>query len=312
MDLEMVLNELSLQTPAADIPTARQRMSDLISTVQQATKRGIKKILRTHRDVNTIELAPEYPVARWRNDGEVDLESRRFFRTLTAKAPFWTDVPEEIKNDFDLSEVLHQEEQAIGLGFALVSDALAVSLNSEARWDCSRLELEVTRLDDSEELIDERVEIVHASRSNHVGEHADWIKERIRIAVRDGVELWNRKDELFPKLIFCDSVGEQLQSLSTGNPMLRQVVKRLSELEECCKNWTVGAFDLDSLPSKASPESDSRLKRLKQELTFKCPDGENRTFSLHLRMTPAHWRLHFSAELGTGKIIIGYIGPKLQ
>ncbi len=312
MDLEMVLNELSLQTPAADIPTARQRMSDLISTVQKATVSGVKRVLRTHRDVNTIELAPGYPVACWRNDGEVDREERSFFRTLTAKAPFWNDVAEEIKNDFDLSQVWHQKEEAIGLGFAWVSDALAVSLNSEARWDCSRLELEVTRLDDSKELIDERVEIVHASRSNHVREHTDWIKKRIRIAVRDGVELWNRKDELFPKLIFCDSVGEQLQSLSTGNPMLQQVVKRLSELEQCCKSWTVGAFDLNSLPSKASPESDSRLKRLKQELTFKCPDGENRTFSLHLRMTPAHWRLHFYAELGPGKIIIGYIGPKLQ
>ncbi len=312
MDLEMVLNELSLQTPAADIPTARQRMSDLISTVQQATKSGVKKILRTHSELNTIELAPGYPVARWRNDGEVDKEERSFFRTLTAKAPFWTDVAEEIKNDFDLSQVWHQKEQAIGLGFAWVSDALAVSLNSEARWDCSRLELEVTRLDDSEELIDDRVEIAHASRSNHVGEHGDWIKERIRIAVDDGVKLWERKDELFSKLIFCDSVGEQLQSLKTGNPMLRQVVRRLSELEECCKNWTVGAFDLDSLPSKASPESETRLKQLKQKLTFKCPDGQERLFSLHVRMTPTAWRLYFSTELCSGKIIIGYIGPKLQ
>ena len=72
------------------------------------------------------------------------------------------------------------------------SDALPVSLNSDTRWNCSRLVLAVTRLED-EELIDEHLEIVHASRRNHVQEHADWIKNRIQIAVSDGVELWNCK-----------------------------------------------------------------------------------------------------------------------
>ena len=257
MDLDMVLNELSLQTPAADIPTARQRMSDLIDTVRQATASGVKRVLRTtYPDLNTIALAPGYPVARWRNDGEVDLYERRFFKTLTFKAPVWADVAEEIKNNFDLSDVCHQGDGAIGLGFAWVSDTLAVSWNSDARWDCSRLDLEVKRLDNNDNLIDERVEIVHASRRQHLQEHTEWIKTRLRTGVQDGVELWKRKNELFPTLIFCDSVAEQLQNLKTGNPMLRQVVKRLDELDNYCKNWTTGAFDLDILPSKASPESD--------------------------------------------------------
>jgi hypothetical protein len=53
------------------------------------------------------------------------------------------------------------------------------------------------------------------------------------------------------------------------------------------------------------------LKQFQQELTFKCPDGINRTFSLHVRMTPGAWRLYFLIELGLGKIIIGYIGSKI-
>ncbi|NEP41694.1 MAG: hypothetical protein F6K35_21655 [Okeania sp. SIO2H7] len=78
----------------------------------------------------------------------------------------------------------------MGLTFALVSDALAVSLLSESKWDCSRLELHITYLDDNEELIEERVEIPHASRSVHLREHGDWIKNRIRITARD-VMKWN-------------------------------------------------------------------------------------------------------------------------
>ncbi|MEA5621294.1 hypothetical protein VB711_26165, partial [Cronbergia sp. UHCC 0137] len=91
------------------------------------------------------------------------------------------------------------------------------------------------------------------------------------------------------------------------------------ELENYCKNWREGAFNLDHLASKATPESDSRLKELKEKLTFECPDGKKRIFSLHLRMTGAGaWRLHFfpqleiCSKLGTGKIIIGYIGKKIE
>jgi hypothetical protein len=133
----------------------------------------------------------------------------------------------------------------------------------------------------------------------------------IRTVKGQGMKANHRREDLFPNLVFCDDVYKQVQSLSSGNPILRQVTRRLFELEEFCKSWTHGGFDMDSLPCKASPESDSRLKQLKKELTFKCPDGNERVFSWHVRMTPGAWRLHFSVELGLRKIIIGYIGPKI-
>src|SRR6266702_1020412 len=76
MDLEMVLNELSLRPLASDVQVARQRMSNLVSTIAAATKLGVGRVLRTHRDFNSEEIAPGYPVAKWRNDHEVDREAR--------------------------------------------------------------------------------------------------------------------------------------------------------------------------------------------------------------------------------------------
>ncbi len=311
MDLEMVLNELSLRTPAADIPTAQQLMSELISTVRQATSTGVKRVLRTSDEINIIELAPSYPVARWRNDPTVDREQRSFFRTLTAKAPFWTDVAEEIKNNFDLSQVWHQGEEARGLGFAVVIDALAVSLISETRWDCSRLELEIRRLDENEDLIDERLELSHVSRSSHVQEHTAWINNRIRSRVLDGLELWNRKDELFPNLIFCEAVGEQVHSLGAENSILQLVKNRLSELEDYCKIWTDEAFEPKSLRN-VSPESQVTLQNPKysKERTFLCPDGNERIFSWHAKLSFG-WRIYFFPQ-EPGKIIIGYVGCHLR
>lgn len=312
MDLEMVFNELSLRTPAADIPTARKLMSDFINTVRTATTQGIKRVIRTQSDLNNMLLAPSYPLIRWRNDNEVQLEERSFFRTLISKE-FLIDITDpDIENSINLSDFKHQGEQASGLGHAFLLDALAMSVKSEPKWDCSRLELEVTRLDENGDIVDEIVEVIHASSSNHVHENHVWIKNRIRTKIIDGLDLWNRKEELFPSLEFCEDVGKQMPSLATGNPILRQIIKRLSELEDYCNSCKIGTFNYDNLPCKVSPESETRLQQFENQLTLKCPDGVKRVFSLHVRMTPGAWRLHFSVELGPGKIIIGYIGPKIQ
>ncbi len=311
----MVLNELSLETPVADISTARKLMSELIQTLRQAKSLGVKPILRTHSNINNIELVCDYPIASWRNDKIVDLEERRFFRSLILKAPFCEDALQQIKDKFDLSEVRHQGKLADGLRFALITNYIAVSLFSDIQWDTNFLELQVTELDENEQLTDYSEKIVHASRSSHVKQHTDWIKNRIENKLFDrqvdGEALWERREEFFPHLIFCEQVEQQLQNLYTGNPILQQVKKRLLELEKYCQTWQTGIFNPNLLPSKTTPESDSRIQEFRQQLTIKCPDNKERLFSWHLRMTPGAWRVDFSEDLGPGKIIIGYIGLKL-
>jgi len=305
----MVLNHLSLGTPAAEERIARELMSELIRTMKTAVNLGVK-ILRTQDNIFYLILAQDYPVARWLNDNQVSQDDRDFLLTLSIQTPPIADIIDpELENRVDLSEFRYQGALATELGIAYLLDALAVSLLSEPRWDCSHLELEIERLED-DELIDDRAEIVHASRSIHVQEHADWIKKRIRTEVPDGSDLWNRRDELFPHLEFCDRIYEQMQDLRTGNPMLGQVVKRLFELEEYCQNWTSGSFNSDNLP-RASPESEITLQQFGKEHTFRCPDGAERIFSWHLRITKS-WRLHFSTALGPGKIIVGHIGHHLS
>lgn len=311
MDLEIVFNELSLQTPAAEINTARLWMEEFINTILSVKPpAGFKRKLRTKSDFNYLLLAPDYRLAQWRNDPKVDPEKQRFIRTLQDK----NDPPLPDIADPGI-EVTYEQQKAIGLYYAFVFNSLAISLQSDSRWNLSRLKVQVITVDEDEFITTDET-VLHASSCNHIEEHYNWIQafqERIRQEVLDGLDLWNRREELFPSLLFCESVSKQIQTLYGGTPMLRQVVKKLFELEEYCKIWTDGAFNSDLLASKTTPESASRLQQLKNELTFLCPDGKKRVFSLHVRMTGAGaWRLHFSEELGPGKIIIGYIGPKIQ
>ena len=313
MDLEMVFNELSARTLAPDISTAQQWMSELISAMREAKRCGLKGI-RTQADFHAMFLAENYPLSRWRNDLQVNREEQTFLRTLATKNPLSVDIPDldiKIKVEAPDCELILQGSQAEGFKVAHYLETLAISLNSESLWNSSRLNLELIQIDDNGELIEESVEVLHASQKNHVLEHADWIKKRQQTAVVDGLELWNRRAELFSSLEFCDRVSQQIESLIDPK-MLRQVVRKLFELDELSKNWTDGALDLDNLPSKVSPESESRLKEFREQLNIECLDGKKRIFSWHVRMTPGAWRLHFCTELGPGKIIIGYIGPKIK
>lgn len=312
----MVLNELSLRFPATDVHVARQRMSVLIQTVVVATKHGVKRILRTHSNLDAEELAPDYPVARWRNDSKVDRELQRFFRTLVTKSPFLEDVADPgILHSVGLSEFLHGEDQAIGLGVAYWLEALAISLRSDSRWYDSRVQLKVVQIDDNEEMTHTIEEVVHASSSDHISEHLDWINERLRKdnlqSVRDGMTIWERKEDWFPNLYFCEQIEKQMQALSRGNLLLMPLMKRLHELEDFCNVWYEGPFDHNKMLSKATNESEATIEMYGNERTFLCHDGAFRVFRWHVRLTPGAWRLYFYPLPEERKLIIGYIGPHL-
>ncbi|MFN6463788.1 MAG: hypothetical protein RMZ41_018520 [Nostoc sp. DedVER02] len=314
MEINLVLNELSLQNPTSDKETARQWMSNFINTVKAVKAQGVKVYLRTKDNFHATILAPDYPLRRWLNDKEVDQVERGFIITLATGSPFSTNIAnldiQDIENNAGLSEFWHQGELAIGLAVAHLLDTVAISFIYKECWNFSRLELEARRLNENEELINDILEILHVSRSNHVQEHTEWIQNRIRTGVIDGDDLWERKGELFPNLEFCDAVSKQLRNIRLGQLELQPVVKTLLELEKCSNEWKKGYFNLDNYPVDESGESEGTLNKYGKERTFICIDGKERLFDRHIKLRFCNWRIHFFA-LKPGQVIIGYVGRHL-
>lgn len=320
MQFDLILNELSLRNLAANEEVAAKWMSELISTIKAFTAQGVKVNIRSKDDFRSIFLAPDYPISRWLNYAEE--KERRFIKALVTKTPLSIDLEnleiQDIENNTGSSEYSYQEMVAFGLAVAYLLDTVAISFKSEEYWNVNSLEIQYLEYSEEGEEINQNLKVRHASLNTHVQYHAEWIQEKIQADIADGTDIWDRREELFPHLEFCENVGKQIQALYYGTPMLKQVEKKLFELENYCKNWIDGAFNSDLLASRATPESESRLDSLKEELSFECPDGEKRIFSWHLRMTgQGAWRLHFfpkgiCPELKKGKIIIGYIGIKIQ
>ncbi len=151
-----------------------------------------------------------------------------------------------------------------------------------------------------------------AGKEDPIGFDLVWekIKKRIRTGVSDGVELWNRREELFPNLEFCDAVSKQLQNIRTRQLELQPVVKTLFELQNCCKNWNTGFFSVEGYLLEESGESEATVNKYSKERTFRCPDGQERVFERHVKLRLCNWRIHFFAEK-PGKVIIGYVGRHL-
>lgn len=308
----MVFNELSL-TLADDIYSARERMVQLVGTMQAATKQGVKKILRTREDLNIHLLAENYPLVRWRNDAEVDRDTQRFFKNVATRYPYLSDVSDpNIINQVENSLFSYEENEAIGLGAAYLLDNLAISLPSHDCWNCHKVVLTYEQADDDgSSLVAEKVEVSHANVREHIKLHLPWIKQRLGDKVHSGADLWMQRRELFPHLEFCSSVEKQFQGILSGHEMLYRVKKRLLEFEKFCQGWNGGPFIPQKFVfTKARPQSQPTLDKYAKEHTFLCPDGQKRLFSLHIDLSYSE-RLHFYPDEDRRRIIVGYIGKHL-
>ncbi len=313
----MVLNELSLKPSASTIQQARQRMIDFLDTARIATKSGVKKVIRTSDDLSYLSLAPDYPLARWRNDHEVDVDTRRFFRSLVTKSPYLKDTEDsDLENRNARSQFTYQDEEAKGLGVAYLLEALAISFRSASCWEQSSLKLTLIELDEEGELQEEQeLHVNHACSAAHIDEHKNWIREhiltRIQLNISEGCDIWTHRTTLFPHLLFCEAVEKQLQGVLQGHPLLQQIIKRLYALNTACENWCDGPDSYEGIPGRMSPESNVTLQKYTHEHTFLCPDGVNRLFSWHARLTPSAWRIYFYRDDEKKTLTIGHIGHKL-
>lgn len=304
----IVANELSF-VALPDRHAARRQLDRFVATLRRAVGHGAERGLRSAVPLGPLALAPDYVFSQWRNDGEVDLEARRWVRSLQINCPAIgpADGADVVERE-QLSEFRCGAEAARGLGTAFLLDGLCVSLGGDARWTVPELAVVADTLDEACNFSRETVRVRHAAGPEHADAHADWLGLRDE-EIGSPLELWERRAELFPGLVFCEEVRAQLEGVDRGAPVLRQIVEKLRLLDRHFRAWD-GVFDADALGVKVTTESETTMQQFAAERTFRCPDGVERTFEWHVRMTPGAWRLYFFPDPATRRAIVGYVGPK--
>ena len=309
--MELVFNELCLESQAGNFHAAREWMQGLIQTLVAACQAGMPRALRTSVPLDPHELAVGYPIARWRNDPDVDIEARRYYRTLVTKYPVFADVP-AIADAVTLHEFAIDGKRCEGFGAAVLLKGLAVSIESDPKWNADSVAITHTWIEDEDGLeVDESI-VPHIARPQHLGSHAEWIRQSRRAQARDGEDLLRQASNLLPNLAFCENACRQIGALGPSEAVFRQLVFKLFDLDAYCDTWVAGPFEPGTVGVQISPESQATLQQYSAERTFVCPDGQSRLFSLKVRLTPGAWRLYVFPQAHGQPLLIGYVGPHLR
>jgi hypothetical protein len=318
--LELVINELSFRhlqggyCAAPDVHTAREWMSQLTGTIRTARHMGFGMTIRTERGFAYQELSPGYSLPQWRNDLVVNRDERVLFSSMTAKSPHLDGVLDEIAETADSAEVRIVGLSSSGLLAALLLNAIAVSWASHETWNTPLLAAQFHRLSFDGELIQNEVEIRHASRSEHWAHHRVWIEQEQMASVTTGEELWTKSPELFPHLEFCGQSERQIRELTGNEKHFAWVVRCLTLANVQCSRWTAGAFPHFLLPGPATGESISvhNNQELRELRVFRMLSGQWQMFEYHMKNNAENKRIHYLADDARRKLCIAYVGDHLR
>ncbi len=310
------LNELSFPN-AATIPEAIQFFETLGECYKQSRISGIREV-KVCDAFYHHQFAPNYAFVHWLSDGTVDQDLRTLINIVTGTLPNAEGMVIGYENDHD--NVLHfeyNELPCVGLGLAsdAIFDTIAFSIDSQI-WNQPEYRVSVTiakeNVDGNVVEIQQMASVKNISHSPHLAIHLGFIQQSVGEAIQSGAELWARKTELFPNLTFLGNVRNQLNQFTANSPGFRQIIDRLYGLQNVALTCTGVPIQPGSFHTHTTPESNNRENMFRNQLTFTCPDGYERLFTWHSRFTPGAGRIHFFPFEAEKKIIVGYIGPKIQ
>jgi len=125
--------------------------------------------------------------------------------------------------------------------------------------------------------------------------------------------LWLKRELLFPNLILCGEVEEQIYQIGTSSHF-NQIVNKLKEFNTAIQDWKNGNFSYKEINQKyaliISPESDQTMAKYKNERKFRLPTGDSEYCELHIKA--GDLRFHFYPNNSNRNVYIAYIGPHLS
>ena len=125
-------------------------------------------------------------------------------------------------------------------------------------------------------------------------------------------QFWDRRESLYPNLIFCANVFSQIEHLSTNDDRFKLIKQKLKILDAYVGKWKTGSFDHKNLGLDCSPDTPKRIKDTIPERTFLCNAIGNQIFSLHIKwyFGSEPFRLYFFPQESNHKVHVGYLGGK--
>lgn len=296
---------------------AAKAFNKLVYGVMQAIRDGAKDYLVTSIHFRSVQLAVNYSINDWMNDKRIDQDNkplvdrdlRLYFARKVDKSPYYEEYPKDDKYlDCEIYvDIKGDEKGSVFLTRCYLDSGITVSPKISV-FNSSTLN---AKLYQATEADSEEIHIKCIVDEVTVLEHQQLIQSSAGYEITRSSDIWELRATLFPNLIFCGHIEEQLNKLEHWSVVLT----RLNELQVYAMSWHEGPFNKDKIPSKVSGESQTvrNNRTARESRTFMCPDDQERIFYWHLRATPGCLRIHFYPDEDSldKNIFIGHIGEKL-
>lgn len=274
--------------------------------VDAAMKKFLHLYAGLSRELNEFQLyvskqeepyfrSPNFTINQWLSQ-RAEKDEERLFRLFWNRRKTY-----EPSNEYEL---WCGEDKLEGGLEAYLDDSYMVSICLDRKWAMAEVSGELVSLDEETKNVSVR-NLYSTEQIDRLSSSVDYIGRK----VYSYEELWKKRNLFFPELVFCPSVEKDMAELD--RTYLNQIIKKLVELNTCCREHAGQPFRSDFL-RHASPETEVTLKRYEKEHTFTDEEKKNYIASWHIRFTGIPGRIFFIPDYKeAGKMLICYIGRKL-
>ena len=313
-----MFNELSL-VQVNSIADAQKILETFIKATIRASALGFTE-MRLYENVLEnlfqLDLFDGYRIDVWLNDRSVNSDLKLRFREIIANPPLLNEDDFKEKEFYEWSifhlDIDSMKCQVYGLGAAYIFGTLSISLSTHQAWNKTSLSINHYTLTIEGNESNSSVDVPHFSTIENLNFHEQWIEKEQKKSLENSQEMWNKREEHFPFILFGSDVESQINRLGLSKKFYR-VFDCLKKLNAYSTTWVEGGFNLNHLKLSSlldiSGESDCTMKKYFVTRKFRLSNGQKAQFELHIKIPDL--RIYFLPNDSTHEITVGYIGKHL-